>query len=116
MQLQWLCLRHTYVVFQMYELWVRRVKQLRREMNKCLHGEKENKGNQLYKDMLYFKRNFFTPLFDFYNRLNGQNFVRFTDEEKFFRMLDETIRMFKDLVDFYSVPPEAPVSAPLTEV
>ena len=85
-------------------------------MNKCLRGEKENKDNALYKDMLHFKRNFFTPLFDFYTRLNGQQFIRFTDEEKFFNMLDKTLRLFKDLIDFYSVPPEAPTSAPLTEV
>ena len=47
---------------------------------------------------------------------NEQNFIRFTDEEKFFRMLDETLRLFKDLIDYYSVPPEGPVSAPLSEV
>ena len=85
-------------------------------MNKCLHGEKENKDNQLYKDMLHFKREFFTPLFDFYKCLNDQEFVRLTDEYKFFGMLDNTIWLFKDLVDFYSVPPEAPTSAPLSEM
>ena len=85
-------------------------------MRKCLHGEKENKDNALYKDMLHFKREFFTPLFDFYKRLNAQEFVRLTDEYKFFKMLDNTIRLFKDLIDYYSAPPEAPVSAPLTEV
>ena len=92
------------------------MKQLKRVMNKCLHGEKENKDNQLYKDMLYFKREFFTPLFDFYKRLRDQEFVRLTDEHKFFKMLDNTIRLFKDLVDFYSVPPDGPSSVPLSEV
>ena len=86
---------------------------IKREVKKCLRGEKENEGNELYKDMLYFKREFATPLSNFYDRLIGQNFVRFTDEEKFFKMLDETLRMFKDLIDFYSVPPETPVSVPL---
>ena len=109
-------LRHTYVVFQMYRLWVRRLKQLKREVRKCLHGEKENKNNQLYKDMLHFKREFFTPLFDFYKRLNDQEFVRLTDEYKLFKMLDNTLRLFKDLIDYYSVPPDGPVSLPLTEV
>ena len=85
-------------------------------MNKCLHGENENKDNQLYKDMLYFKREFFTPLFVLYKRLRDQEFVRLTDEEKFFKMLDNTIRLFKDLVDFYSVPPDGPTSVPLAEV
>ena len=85
-------------------------------MNKCLHGEKENKGNQLYKDMLYFKREFFRPLFVLYKRLRDQVFIRLSDEYKFFKMLDKTIRLFKDLVDFYSVPPDGPSSVPLAEV
>ena len=85
-------------------------------MRKCLHGEKENKDNALYKDMLHFKREFLLPLLALYRRLDAQEFIRFTDEEKFFNMLDNTLRLFKDLIDFYSVPPEAPVSAPLTEV
>ena len=100
----------------MYALWGRRVKQLRREMNRCLRGEKENKDNQLYKDMLYFKRQFFTPLFDFYKRLNDQDFERLTVEYEFFKMLDKTLRLFKDLIDFYSVPPEGPMSIPLSEM
>ena len=95
---------------------MKRLRQLKREVRKCLHGEKENKDNQLYKDMLYFKRQFFTPLFDFYKRLNDQEFVRLTDEYKFFKMLDKTIRLFKDLIDFYSVPPEGPVAVPLNEM
>ena len=66
--------------------------------------------------MLYFKREFFTPLFDLYKRLKDQEFVRLSDEYEFFKMLDKTLRLFKDLIDFYSVPPEAPVSAPLSEV
>ena len=102
--------------FQMYRLWVRRMRQLRREVRKCLHGEKENKDNQLYKDMLHFKREFLLPLLRFYDRLIAQEFVRFTDEVKFFKMLDNTLRLFKDLIDYYSVPPEGPVSLPLTEV
>ena len=85
-------------------------------MKKCLNGEKENKGNQLYVDMLYFKREFLAPLMELYNRLNRQEFIRFTDEEKFLRMLDRALFLFKDLIDFYSVPPEAPVSAPFSEV
>ena len=92
------------------------MRQLRREVKKCIHGEKENKDNELYKDMLYFKREFAMPLFHFYDRVIGQSFVRFTDEEKFFKMLDEALRMFKDLIDFYSVPPEGPVSVPFSEV
>ena len=85
-------------------------------MKKCLWGEKENKDNTLYKDMLHFKREYLTPLLTLYNRLNGQEFIRFTDEYKFFKMLDKTIRLFKDLIDFYSVPPEGPVAVPLNEV
>ena len=81
-----------------------------------MRGEKENKDNELYKDMMFFKREFATPLFDFYNRLSRQEFIRFTDEEKLFKMLDETLRMFKDLIDFYSVPPKGPVSVPLSEM
>ena len=100
----------------MYRLWVRRMSQLKREVRKCLHGEKENKNNQLYKDMLHFKREFLLPLLRLYRRLDAQEFVRFTDEEKFFKMLDNTLRLFKDLIDYYSVPPEAPTSAPLNEV
>ena len=100
----------------MCALWGRRIKQLKREVRKCLRGKKENKGNELYKDMLYFKREFATPLFNFYDRLNGQKFIRFTDEQKLFEMLDKTLCMFKDLIDFYSVLPEGPVSAPLSEV
>ena len=100
----------------MYVLWVRRLKQLKREVRKCLHGEKENKDNQLYKDMLHFKREFLLPLMRLYNRLSSQEFIRFTDEEKFFKMLDRALRLFKDLIDYYSVPPEAPTSVPLTEV
>ena len=109
-------LRHTYVVFQMYRLWVRCMRQLKREVRKCLHGEKENKDNQLYKDMLHFKREFLLPLMRLYNRLSSQEFIRFTDEEKFFKMLDRALRLFKDLIDYYSVPPEAPTSVPLNEV
>ena len=78
--------------------------------------EKENKDNQLYKDMLHFKREFLLPLLAMYRRLDAQEFVRFTDEEKFFKMLDNTLRLFKDLIDYYSVPPDGPVSLPLTEV
>ena len=78
--------------------------------------EKENKNNQLYKDMLHFKREFLLPLLRLYRRLDAQEFVRFTDEEKFFKMLDNTLRLFKDLIDYYSVPPEGPVSVPLSEV
>ena len=100
----------------MYKLWGRRVKQLKREVKKCLCGEKENQDNELYKDMLFFKREFATPLFEFYDRLSSQKFIRFTDEEKFFKMLDEALQMFKELIDFYSVPPKGPVSAPLSEV
>ena len=100
----------------MYKLWVRRVKQLKREVKKCLHGEKENKDNELYNDMLRFKREFLLPLLRLYRRLNGQEFIRFTDEEKFFEMLDEALSMYKDLIDFYSVPPEGPASVPLSEV
>ena len=92
------------------------MRQLKREVKKCLHGEKENKNNALYKDMRHFKREFLLPLLALYRRLNSQEFIRFTDEEKFFNMLDDTLRLFKDLIDFYSVPPEGPVSAPLTEV
>ena len=81
-----------------------------------MHGEKENKDNQLYKDMLYFKREFLVPLVAFYDRLNSQEFVRLTDEYKLYKMLDRALFLFKDLIDFYSVPPEAPVSVPLSEV
>ena len=66
--------------------------------------------------MLYFKREFLAPLVTLYNRLNGQEFVRLSDEYKLYKMLDKTLRLFKDLIDFYSVPPEAPVSVPLSEV
>ena len=89
---------------------------MRREVKRCLHGEKENKDNQLYKDMLYFKREFLSPLLALYNRLNGQEFVRLTDEYKLYKMLDRALFLFKDLIDFYSVPPEAPVSTPFSEV
>ena len=95
---------------------MRRMSQLKKKKKKCLHGEKENKDNALYKDMLHFKREFLLPLLRFYRRLNAQEFIRFTDEEKFFVMLDRTLYLFKDLIDYYSVPPEAPTSAPLTEV
>ena len=95
---------------------MRRLKQLKRGLRCCLHGEKENKGNEFYQDMKEFRRDFALPLFEFYDRLNSQNFIRFTDEEKFFKMLDEALRRFKDLIDFYSVPPEAPASVPLSEV
>ena len=84
-------------------------------MRRCLRGEKENKGNELYKDMLHFKREFLVPLVTFYNRLNGQAFIRFTDEYKFFKMLDKTLRLFEDLIKFYSVPPGGPASVPLSE-
>ena len=100
----------------MHALWGRRIKQLKREVKKCLCGEKENKGNELYKDMMFFEREFATPLFDFYERLNSQEFIRFTDEEKLFKMLDETLHMFKDLIDFYSTPPESNTLVPFTEV
>ena len=100
----------------MYKLWGKRVRQLKREVKKCLCGEKENKDNQLYKDMLYFKREFLSPLLALYNRLNGQEFVRLSDEYKLSKMLDRSLVLFKDLIDFYSVPPEAPVSVPLSEV
>ena len=95
---------------------MRRMNQLKREVKKCLHGEKENKDNQLHKNMLHFKTEFLLPLFRLYRRLNAQEFVRFTDEEKFFKMLDQALYLFKDLINYYSVPPEAPTSAPLTEV
>ena len=42
--------------------------------------------------------------------------IVFTDEEKFFNMLDNALYLFKDLIDFYSVLPEAPTSVPLSEV
>ena len=89
---------------------------MKRGLRCCLHGEKESEGNEFYQDMLEFKRDFALPLFRFYNRLNRQNFIRFTDEEKFYRMLDEALRRFKDIIDFYSVPPEAPMFVPLSEV
>jgi len=63
----------------MYRLWVRRMRQLRREMNKCLRGEKENKGNELYKDMLHFKGIFlhhyliFTSVVKFYHNFIQDN-------------------------------------------
>ena len=66
--------------------------------------------------MLHFEREFLLPLLALYRRLNAQEFVRLTDEYKFFKMLDNTIRLFKDLVDFYSVPPDGPSSVPLAEV
>ena len=88
---------------------------MKRGLRCCLHGEKENKGNDFYQDMKEFKRDFAVLLFEFYDRLNSQNFIRFTYEEKLFKMLDEALRRFKDLIDFYSVPPEAPVSAPLSK-
>ena len=101
----------------MYVLWVRRLKQLKRGLRRCLQWEKENEGNEFYQDMKEFRRDFALPLFRFYDRLNGQTFIRFTDEEQFYRMLDEALRRFKDLIDCYSsVPPEAPVSVPLSEV
>ena len=87
-----------------------------REVKKCLRGDKENGENELYMDMKEFKRDFLLPVSTLYNRLNSQEFVRFTDEEKLFKMLDEALHRFKNLIDFYSVPPEAPVSAPLSEV
>ena len=90
------------------------MRQLKREVKKCLFGEKENKGNQLYKDM-FCKREFLAPLLALYNRLSCQKFIRFSDEEKFFKMLDRALFLFEDLIEFYSVPPEAPVSAPLSE-
>ena len=100
----------------MYKLWGRRVKQLKREVKKCLRGEKENKENELYKVMMFFEREFGVPLFSFYDRLMQQEFIRFTDEQNFFEMLDETLCRFKDLIDFYSVPPKGPVSVPLEEL
>ena len=100
----------------MYALWGRRIKQLRREVKKCLRGEKENRENELYKGMMYFKREFVAPLSTLYNRLSSQEFIRFMDEEKLFKMLDETLHRFKDLVDFYSVPPESNTAVPFTEV
>ena len=100
----------------MYALWGRRIKQLKREVRRCLRGEKENKGNELYKDMLHFKREFLTPLLTLYDRLNSQEFIRFTDEEKLFKMLDKTLHMFKDLIDFYSTPPESHSNVPFSEL
>ena len=56
------------------------------------------------------------PLFEFYNRLSSQKFIRFTDEEKLFKMLDETLRMFRELIDFYSTPPESHSDVPFSEL
>ena len=100
----------------MYKLWGRRIKQLKREVRKCLRGEKENQDNELYKDILHFKRESLTPLLALFDRLNSQEFIRFTDEEKLFKMLDKTLRMFKDLIDFYSTPPESNTSIPFEEL
>ena len=89
---------------------------MKREVRKCLRGEKENQENELYKDMLYFKREFATPLFNFYDRLMQKEFIRFTDKEKLFKMLDKTLCMFKDLIDFYSTPPESHSDVPFSEL
>ena len=67
-------------------------------------------------DMEEFKRDFLLPVSTLYNRLNSQVFVRFTDEEKLFKMLDEALHRFKDLIDFYSTPPESNTAVPFTEV
>ena len=85
-------------------------------MKRCLRGEKENVENELYKDMKEFKRDFLAPLLAFYNHLNSQEFIRFTDEEKLFRMLDEALHRFKELIDFYSTPPESNTSVPFEEL
>ena len=83
---------------------------------KCLRGEKENKENELYRDMKDFKIGFLTPLLTLYNHLISREFVRFTDEERLFEMLDKALHRFKDLIDFYSVPPKGPVSVPFEEL
>ena len=100
----------------MYALWGRRIKQLKREVKKCLRGEKENKESELYGDMRDFERDFATPLFEFYNRLSSQEFIRFTDKEKLFKLLYKALHRFKDLVDFYSTPPESNTFVPFSEV
>ena len=100
----------------MYKLWGRRIKELIREVKKCLRGDKENGENELYMDMKEFKRDFLLPVSTLYNRLNSQEFVRFTDEEKLFKMLDEALHRFKNLIDFYSTPPESYTVVPFTEV
>ena len=100
----------------MYKLWGRRIKELRREVRKCLRGDKKNGEYELYMDMKEFKRDFLLPVSTLYNRLNSQEFVRFTDEEKLFKMLDEALHRFKNLIDFYSTPPESNTAVPFTEV
>ena len=89
---------------------------MKREVMRCLRGEKENRKSQLYKDMLRFKREFLAPLLAMHDRLNGQTFVRFIDESIFFNKLDKTLRLFKDLIDFYSVPPESNTSIALSDL
>ena len=77
-------------------------------------GEQRKRVVQGYD--VFFKREFVKPLFEFYNRLSSQKFIRFTDEEKLFKMLDETLRMFRELIDFYSTPPESHSDVPFSEL
>ena len=60
-------------------------------------AEKENKGTEFYEELMELKE-LALPAFTFYNELMQQRFVRFTDEERLFDMMELAVKRYNAFV------------------
>ena len=87
----------------MYALWGRRLKRLNRTLKLLVVGEEENKDTDFYCDLTDL-RECAVPALKLHNPLTQQEFVRFTDEERLFEMMEIAVKKFNFLLIEYFVP------------
>lgn len=91
-------------VFQMYRMWGRRLKRLNRTLKRFIKAEKENAETEFYEELLEL-RELAVPALKLYYRLMRQEFVRFTDEERLFDMMELAVKRFNAFVLEHAIAP-----------
>ena len=85
----------------MYGLWGKRLKQLNRAVKRWMKEEKENGETEVYVDLTGLKREHLAPSIKLYNRLNRQEFVRYSDEQALRTKIHFAVLAYNKLVEEY---------------
>ena len=93
-------------VFQMYELWGKKLKRLNRELKRWMNLEKENEETEVYSDLLGLKREHVSPAVKLYNRLLRQEFIRYSDVQALREKVHFAVLAYDELIYKYTRPVE----------
>ena len=92
-------------VFQMYELWGRRLKRLNKMVKRFIASEKENSECPLYEELVELNRDLVLPALRLYDRLMSQEFVRVREQQELAERTNRAVGTFNELVMEFSIPP-----------